>query len=99
MASLGNIRAAQGRSDARGGSDARRGSDRRQEALRLFEGALRLEVDKDAFHMSTVWELLNKLRELNVDEARQREARLLEVGQTPLFPICRTPFLCHMSDM
>ena len=31
---------------------------------------LKLEIGKDAFHLETVWELLSRLKDLQMDEAR-----------------------------
>jgi len=63
MGSLGKLRAAQGPSKQR-------------EALSLLKGALTLVVNKDAFHLETVWELLTRLKDLHMEEAKERHARL-----------------------
>mmetsp|Transcript_14143 Transcript_14143/g.23533 ORF Transcript_14143/g.23533 Transcript_14143/m.23533 type:complete len:512 (+) Transcript_14143:124-1659(+) len=63
MGSLGKVRAAQGPSKQR-------------EALSLLKGALTLEVSKDAFHLETAWELLTKLKDLHMEEAKERHAQL-----------------------
>jgi len=47
-----------------------------KEALALLRHALKLEVAKDAFHLETVWELLTRLKDLHMEEAKQRQARL-----------------------
>ncbi len=46
-----------------------------KEGLTLLKGALRLEIQKDAFHLETVWELLSRLKDLHMDEAKDRQAR------------------------
>ena len=47
---------------------------RQTEGLKLLKGALRLEIRKDAFHLETVWELLSKLKDVHMDEAKEKQA-------------------------
>jgi len=63
MGSLGKLRAVQG-------------PGKQREALSLLKGALALEVHKDAFHLETVWELLTRLKDLHMEEAKERHSRL-----------------------
>ena len=37
-----------------------------KEAKALLKGALKLEVAKDAFHLESVWEVLNRLKDLHL---------------------------------
>ena len=46
-----------------------------KEALTLLRNSLKLEVAKDAFHLETVWELLTKLKDMHMDEAKERQER------------------------
>ena len=41
-----------------------------KEAKALLKGALKLEVAKDAFHLESVWEVLNRLKDLHMEEAK-----------------------------
>ena len=41
-----------------------------KEAKALLKGALKLEVAKDAFHLESVWEVLNRLKDLHMGEAK-----------------------------
>ena len=63
MGSLGKVKASLG------------GVANRKEALSLLKQALALEVAKDAFHLETVWELLTRLKDLQMDVAKERQAR------------------------
>ena len=38
--------------------------------------ALRLEVAKDAFHLETTWELVTRLKDLHMEEAKERQAQM-----------------------
>ena len=44
-----------------------------KEGIALLKGALKLEVAKDAFHLETVWELFTKLKDLHMEEAKERK--------------------------
>jgi tetratricopeptide (TPR) repeat protein len=54
---------------------ATRGPSRRREALGLLRGALDREVRKDAFHLDTVWELLSKIKEVQLELAAEKQER------------------------
>ena len=41
----------------------------RKEALALLNGALKLEIAKDAFHLETVWELFTKIKDIHLQDA------------------------------
>ena len=36
--------------------------------------ALKREIAKDAFHLETVWELLNKLKDVQMEQAKERQS-------------------------
>jgi tetratricopeptide (TPR) repeat protein len=55
-----------------------------KEGLKLLKDALRLEIQKDAFHLETVWELLSRLKDLHMDEAKERQASAGTKGASPL---------------
>jgi len=55
---------------------AKMGPAHQKEALALLRHSLKLEVNKDAFHLETVWELLTKLKDLHMEEAKERQAKL-----------------------
>jgi len=55
-----------------------------KEGLTLLKGALKLEIQKDAFHLETVWELLSRLKDLHMDEAKERQATAGSKGGSPL---------------
>ena len=43
------------------------------EGIALLKGALKLEIQKDAFHLETVWELLTKVKDLHMDGAKHQQ--------------------------
>jgi hypothetical protein len=47
-----------------------------KESLTLLRNALKLEVAKDAFHLETAWELLTRLKDMHMEEAKDRQAWL-----------------------
>ena len=54
-----------------------------KEGLALLRGALKLEIGKDAFHLETVWELFSKVKDLHMEEAKERQERAPK-GVAPL---------------
>lgn len=54
---------------------ATRGPSRRREALGLLKGALDREVRKDAFHLDSVWELLSKVKDVQLELAAEKQER------------------------
>jgi hypothetical protein len=61
---------------------ATRGPSRRREALGLLRGALNGEVRKDAFHLDTVWELLSKIKDVQLELAAEKQEREASVPGT-----------------
>eukprot|EP00965_Chrysotila_dentata_P159866 5281146-Pleurochrysis_carterae.AAC.1 len=51
-----------------------------KEALKLLRNALTLEVAKDAFHLETVWDLLNTLKDLQMSEVKAKQEKAEREG-------------------
>ena len=66
IGSLGKVRAVQGPA-------------RQREALALLKGALTLEVSKDAFYLETARELLTRLKDLHMEEAKEQCCNLVPI--------------------
>ena len=54
----------------------------RKDGLALTKGALKLEVGKDAFHLETVWELLTRLKDVLMDDAKAQQDAAIAAGDT-----------------
>lgn len=51
------------------------GPEYQKEAIVLLKQALKLEVSKDAFHLETVWDMLTRLKDVHMEEAKEKQAR------------------------
>lgn len=54
-----------------------------KEGLHLLKGALKLEIAKDAFHLETVWELFSRVKDVHMEQAKERQAGS-KAGGSPL---------------
>ena len=63
-----------------------------KEGLALLKGALKLEIQKDAFHLETVWELFTKLKDFHMEDAKLKSGQgdklsLLKQMYSPYIPL------------
>ena len=52
-----------------------------KEAVALIKGALKLEIAKDAFHLETVWELFSKVKDIHMEESKQKTTSMEQAAK------------------